>query len=541
MATAQTPSKQEKLAQLVAEQPEAHPLAFSIDYLNGESHLAPPRHLQDWYQHIYEAVYDETSAKNLALLGPRNYAKTVSTITVTPAWLSVNFPQIRIGIASHKMRQANKRAATAVAAIETAAERYGIPIHDVSKTTIQLEAGRDNIEPTLEPVSIRSTDTGSHYDVIIYDDIATLTNQTTELRDSISENFEEYYDNVAAKRGATCLPHKSLNIVIGTRKTPEDVYREHILRTNTPEWDGCIARGVSRPGWAARVWRATPDWHVVENEEYVVHGTDGEVYDTLRDLPDDVDVIDDGIRPTGEFRTLWPEFERPETLLTKVVAKAGDTGLWQAENQQNPEAAVGRVLSLDWLRFVDPIPRDDWDALEWYAGLDFANPENRAAQERGDSDYWALAVYAYDRDLDQEYAVDVWRDRGYMWQEAATDFVGVHLADYPIGELLVESNFEGNEIAEVIEEELDVLVTPTASEGEKEQRLRRLANRFQQGRVKIASEENGRWESFIRDEWLPFPDAPHDDRFDALEIASRGPDASIERVEGDDFEHIEWG
>jgi len=538
--SAGTASTEDALARLVQERPAAHPLSFSIEHLGTEGILAPPSHLQDWYQHIYEAVYEPDTPKNLALFAPRNYAKTVSTIDVAPAWLAVNFPEIRMAIVSHKKKHANKRAKTAVASIEEACERYGIPIYDTSKTTIQLEAGRQNIEPTLEPLSIRTSDTGSHFDVIIYDDIATLTNQTTALRDTISENFEEFTDNVAAKRGATCLPHKSVNIVIGTRKTPEDVYREHILETNTPEWDDHIARGAAQPGWAARVWRATPDWHVIENEEYEVHATDGEIYDTLRDVPDDVDIIDDGIKPDGdtEFRTLWPAFERPETLLTKVVSKAGSAGLWRAENQQNPEAAVGRVLDLEWLRFVDPIPRDDWDAYEWYAGLDFANPDNLAAEQRGESDYWALAVYAYDRDLDQEYAIDVWRDRGYMWEEAAKDFVAVHLSDYPVGELLVESNFEGGEIAEVVADNVDVTVTPTDSEGDKEQRLHRLANRFQQGKVKVASEENERWESFIREEWLPFPDAAHDDRFDALDIASRGPAGGVNPAE--EFEHLDW-
>ena len=516
--------------------------AFSIDHLGAEGILAPPKHLLDWYQSLHAAVTDEQTPKNQALFAPRNYGKTVSTIEVVPAWLAANFPQIRMAVVSHKKKHANKRAKTAVAAIEEACERYDVPVYEESKTTIQLEAGRTNIEPTLEPLSIRTSDTGSHFDVIIYDDIATLTNQTTALRETISENFEEFADNVAAKRGATCLPHKSVNIVIGTRKTPEDVYREQVLSTNTPEWDGHIARGVSQPGWSARVWRATPDWHVIENEEYVVHGTDGGVYDTLRDVPDDVDVIDDGIRPADgtEFRTLWPDFERPETLLTKVVSKAGDTGLWQAENQQNPEAAVGRVLDLDWLRFVDPLPRDDWDAYQWYAGLDFANPDNLAASERGESDYWALAVVAYDREQDQEYAIDVWRDRGYMWEEAATDFVDVHLSDYPVGELLVEANFEGNEIADVVADNVDLSVTPSPTEGDKEQRLHRLANRFQQGQIKVASKENERWESFLREEWLPFPDASHDDRFDALDIASRGADQAVDHASSDEFEHLDW-
>ena len=92
----------------------------------------------------------------------------------------------------------------------------------------------------------------------------------------------------------------------------------------------------------------------------------------------------------------------------------------------------------------------------------------------------------------------------------------------------------------MVADNVDVSVTPSNSEGEKEQRLHRLANRFQQGKVKVASKENERWESFTREEWLPFPDASHDDRFDALEIASRGPNQAVENVGSDDFEYLDW-
>ena len=139
-------------------------------------------------------------------------------------------------------------------------------------------------------------------------------------------------------------------------------------------------------------------------------------------------------------------------------------------------------------------------------------------------------------------SVALWSWAGVIDGLAAGDPVTILAAvvSLTVGGLLVESNFDGNEIADVVADNVDIHVTPTASDGDKEQRLNALANRFQQGQVKVASEENERWESFIREEWLPFPDASHDDRFDALEIASRGPDGSVDHVTDDEFEHLDW-
>lgn len=522
------------LKELAQSDPTSHPVPFSLVYFDHD--LSPPKHLQDWYHQLWKAIYKEQALRNTALFAPRGYAKTVSTIKVFPAWLAVNFPEIRIGVLSHKKKHANRRAETAVNSIERVCEQLNIPIEDASKTTIQLEAGKENIEPTLEPGSIRTENTGSHYDVVIYDDVATFANQTTAHKDTIRRQFTDTFENVAAKDGASCLPHGSVNVVIGTRKDPNDLYREKILRTNEYNWDGFVAKHVGQADWNARVWRATTDWHVIENEAYIVHGTDGETYRTVRDVPDDVDIID--IEPEDDFRTLWPEFHPSNSVLEDVVTKSSST-VWQCENQQNPEATKGQVLKLDWLRFTDPIPRGDYDAYEWYAGLDFANPDNLEAEMRGESDYWALSVVAYDRENEVSFIVDQWRDRGLSWLDAAQDFVNPHLQDYPVGKLLVESNFSGGEIAETIEDNTGLDVKKSPSDGEKEERLQSMANKFQQGKYKIAADpEMKKWESFIRDEWLAFPEAEHDDRMDSMEIALRGPDTSGSWVEEDELENI---
>ncbi|WP_434521275.1 hypothetical protein [Halorubrum sp. AS12] len=531
------------IAKLVEERPTSHPLPFSIRHLGTDGILAPPRHLRDWYQHIWEAVYKPHTPKNLALLGPRNYAKTVSTINVAPAWLAVNFPQIRMAIVSHKKTHADKRAKTAVASIEEACERYGVPVYDSSKTTLQLEAGTQNIEPTLEPLSIRTSDTGSHYDVIIYDDIATLTNQTTALR---SQNLGELRGVLRQRRceGRRDLPPPQ---VAEHRHRDAQDARGRLPRARPCDEQPGVGR-LYRPGdLPPRVGGAhlAGDAGLARHRERDLrrprHGRRGVRLDPgraggrrdnrRRDPAGARHGVPDAVARVRGARDAAHE-GRLEGRQRRPVAR-GEPAEPRGGHRARPRSRLAALRR--------PDPRDDWSALEWYAGLDFANPNNVAAEERGETDYWALAVYAYDRDNDQEYAVDVWRDRGYMWEEAATDFVGVHLSDYPVGELLVESNFDGKEIAETIEDNVDIRVTPSNSEGEKEQRLTRLANRFQQGKVKVASEENERWESFIREEWLPFPDAAHDDRFDALEIASRGPNSSVDHASSDEFDHIDWG
>jgi len=64
-----------------------------------------------------------------------------------------------------------------------------------------------------------------------------------------------------------------------------------------------------------------------------------------------------------------------------------------------------------------------------------------------------------------------------------------------------------------------------------------MANKFQQGRVKIADNlESSQWESFIQDEWLAFPDSEHEDRMDSIEIALRGPETSGDFVSPEEIE-----
>lgn len=516
--------RQQDFETLVRERPTSHPVPFSIKYFNHD--LPPSRHLQDWYHQVWRAIHDPDAQRNVALFAPRNYAKTVSTLRVIPAWLAVNFPEIRICVVSHKSKPAGKRAKTSVNTIERVCEQTGVRVHDRSKTTIQLEEGRENVEPTLEPRTIRSDAEGSHYDVVIYDDIATWGNMTTALRDTVNRNFDDFLDNVTAKDGATCLPHGSVNIVIGTRKTTNDVYREHILQTNDPDWDGFIARHSSQPDWNARVWRVTPDWHIVENEEYTVTASDGNEYETVRDVPDDVSVIDGGITPNDDFRVMWPDFHPADSVLQNIVTKSNLT-VWQCENQQNPEATKGNFLQLDWLRFTGQLPsgRDDYT---WYASLDFANPKNLESQSRGESsDYWALTVGAHDRENDVTFVVDQWRDRELTWEEAGEDFCEPHLREYPVETLYVESNFRGDEIADTIDDVTGLNVKKTSSSGKKEERLEAMANRFQQGRIKIADDpQRDKWESFIQDEWLSFPHSEHDDRMDSIEILQREAESS---------------
>jgi len=523
--------REDRLESLVSEKPAAHPAAFSIRYFDHD--LRPPEHLLDWYHQIYKAVDDTDAQRNCALFAPRNYGKTVGTISVCPSWLVANFPEIRIGILSHKKGHANKRAKMAVSAIQRIAERLDIEVDHVGKTTIQLAAGRENVEPTVEAGTIRSDDEGSHYDVVIYDDVATFGNQTTAHKDSIRRKFEDSMKNVAAKDGASCLPNGSVNLVIGTRKAPDDLYRQKILRRDDHNWDGFVARNEGQANWNARLWRITPNWEVIENEAYTVTGDDGEIYESLRALPEDIAPIDGGITPTEDFDVLWPEFHPKEKVIFELATESS-LHVWRCENQQNPESTKGRVLQLDWLRQRSDIPRQDYEEYRWYAGLDFANPENNDDTE---SDYWALAVIAHDRQADVSYVVDLWRDRGMSWGEAATEFVAPDLRGYPIGELLIESNFVGGEIADVVSEQTELNVTRSPSSGKKEDRLHSMANKFQQGRVKIADDlESSQWESFIQDEWLAFPDSEHEDRMDSIEIALRGPETSGDFVSPEEIE-----
>jgi predicted phage terminase large subunit-like protein len=487
--------------------PLSHPAVASIRLFDYS--FAPGEHLQETYHAIWKAVDEDhpTAPTHIARLMPRGHGKTESNSVVVPTWLILSRPDVRVAIISKTRGLAAERTEKVVEHVERFAPDAGVEVAESGRTQLTTGAN-DHKEPTISPYGLESQLTGKHFDVIIYDDIGDWDNQRTETqRRNVRQYFRDYVDNLAAKDSVLESP---VQVVIGTRKHPQDIYATDVLDS---------------PRWQTRVYRAIAegDWGVVESRDWTIRGADGETYDSVADLPPDVPLARHGVEPNADIDVLWPELQPPEALLSDIVGGDHSTAVWRRENQQDARALAGEVFKSEWLVYDDDLPNPR-SAYRWVAGLDLGLVDDPQAAAEGDTDYTALAVVADDPESETAYLTELRRERGLSVQEIA-DWTARNIpADVAVEKLLVEQN-AGRGPGQRLRDNTTIPTENVSSTTNKEARIHNLSADFQSGRLRIVGDESAEtWRSFEQDEWLQFPTAAHDDRLDAIELAMRAVD-----------------
>jgi phage terminase large subunit-like protein len=526
------------LYELAETDPLAHPAVASIRLFDYST--PPGDHLIEMYNKVWMAMDGDfpNAAGRIARLMPRGHGKTESGGIVVPTWAILRYPDIRVAIISNKEGLAENRTEKVVNAVERNAEMFGVNIESSTQTELTTEAGKDHKEATISAWGLRSDPTGEHFDLIIYDDISVWDNQRTEVQRRNTRNyFQDYVDNLASNDSV--LPNGPVQVYIGTRKHPQDLWATEIEGSAT--WDTDTLRAIH-----------PDDWPIVERRNWDVRGTDGQVYDTIADLPADVQIAPNGVLPQQDIRVLWPEFQPPEALLYDIVDGDDSVAIWRRENQQDPDALSGEVLTADMLIYEDGPPTTT-DAggnerpkpLSYVAGLDLGlidDPQKAAEQE---SDYFALAVIGVDTDTRRAYLTYLTRKRGMSVTEAVEwvkDHLQGRIPDSPgfnIQKLYVEQN-AGRGVGQRLRDSTSIPAENVSSTGDKHERIHNLSGDFQSGDLRIiGSPKNDPWRTFEQNEWLPFPTAEHDDMLDAIELAMRavdlvGANATTARAGGGD-------
>lgn len=501
--------------QLAQEKPLSHPAVTSIRLFDYSTH--PGDHLLEVYNSLWMAMRPEypNAATRICRLMPRGHGKTEGVAVVTPTWAILSHPEIRVAVISKTKGLASERTEKAIDRIDHYAESFGVEIESQSRTELTT-AANDHKEPTLSAYGLESQLTGKHFDLILYDDIVDWENQRTETqRRNVRQYFRDYVKNLAARDSS--LPNGAVQAVIGTRKHPQDIYETDILNSQT--WDAEIYRAIH-----------PADWGVVERRSWSVRGTDGQEYESIAELPADVGIAPDGVIPSEDIEVLWPDLQPPEALLYDVVDGDDSLAIWRRENQQDPEALSGEVLSSEMLQYVE-WPTEDGDRLplNFAAGLDLGLIEDPQKAAEKESDYFALSVVGIDPrpDVQRAYLVGLFRERGLSVNEAV-NWVQDHLSGqvidspgYDVDVLLVEQN-AGRGVGQRLRDSTPIPARNVSSSGDKNERIHNLAADFQSGRLRIVGDPTtDPWRTFETDEWLPFPTAAHDDMLDATELAMR--------------------
>lgn len=496
------------LADLAEHNPLAHPAVASVRLFDF-SH-PPGDHLLEFYNTLWRACDPDFphAPTQVARLMPRGHGKTEGAGVVFPTWAILSRPSVRVAVVSKTKGLAAERTEKAVEYIERYAPQFGVEVTDVSRTQLTT-AANDHKEPTISPYGLESQLTGKHFDIIIYDDIADWQNQRTETqRRNVRNYFGDYVDNLGSNDSV--LPNGPVHAVIGTRKHPQDIYATDILGSAT--WDTAVYRAID-----------PNDWVVVETRDWQIRGTDGEVYNTVADLPPDVSIANNGVLPNREVDVLWPDLQPPAALLHDIVDGDDSTAIWQRENQQNPRALAGEVFKSEWLVYEDDLPKPRSD-LRWVAGLDLGLVEDPQKAAEGDTDYTALAVVGVDPENQRAYLDTLARERG-LSVKGIVDWVVRQLPDAEAADavdvLLVEEN-AGRGPGQRLRDSTPIPTENVTSSGSKEERIHNLSADFESGTLRIHGDPDAApWAGWEQNEWLQFPTAAHDDRLDAIELAMR--------------------
>lgn len=506
------------LAELAERNPLAHPTITSIQLFDYS--LPPGDHLKEAYHALFRAVEPRypNAPKKVARIMPRGHGKSEGLGVVFPTWAILRRPEIRVAVISKTAGLADERTSKVVEKVEQYAATFGVELDNVAQTQLTTAANTHK-EPTIEGLGLESQITGKHYDVIIWDDIADWENQRTETqRRTVRDYFRDYERNLIDPDSE--LDGGGVQAMIGTRKHVNDIYATDVLESAT--WDSEVRKAI-----------AERDWRLVEERAWQVRGDDGELYDSVGALPDDVNLANNGVVPDREIDVLWPEHKPPEALLYDVVDGDDSLPIWRRENQQDPHALSGEVFKSEWLTYVDELPRPP-ETYRWYAGMDIALVEDLQQAVEQDSDYTALAVVAWHPDDDRGYLVKLERERGLSVKGAA-EWAHEHLTELPgdveLDDMLVEQNANRG-VAQRLRDDYPHPAEGDTSTGSKEERIHNLAADFEGSDLRIVGRPADKtWSEFETEEWLQFPNASHDDRLDAIEIAMR----CVDDGDGDAF------
>jgi len=505
------PDHRETLERLVREKPLVHPLPTAIRCF--EYDLAPPPHLREIYGAVYRAMSDDypEAPRHLARLMPREHGKTEAGTVVIPTWAALRDPNIRVLLMSINADKAADKLSEISEHIKRLAPQFGRRVVKNNETQLQLEREATYEEPTIQAAGFKTGVTGGHYDVIILDDVVEYDTQRTAHRREVAWKKLQDFLNLDSKQG------NSVFLVLGTRKHLEGLYSELI---NSIGWDTRVEEAID-----------PDDWSVIENGEYQLKTRHQETGEEQWYDASDTAAIDEqhetvvAVDVEQDVDVLWPEWAPIESLIKDMVVGFGaDEGtlVWQRENQNDPGALEGQILSEDMLTFVDNLPDR---ALRFYAGVDVAAVDDPEKAARNDTDYFAVATIVEDAVNDVAYLVDLQRKRGMkqaeavIWLSNKLAAVG-HEFNQEVNLVLVEANKNQRWFVEAARD-ADLRVDPTTSSGDKAQRIIDMSTRFEQGKVRILETAMADWQNFIAKEWCGFPTYSHDDRLDAIEIALR--------------------
>lgn len=201
----------------------------------------------------------------------------------------------------------------------------------------------------------------------------------------------------------------------------------------------------------------------------------------------------------AEGQSAWPEKFSVERL--EQIRRDAGTVIFNAQYQNDTQAMKGAVFKEEWLRYYDAPP----ERLQVFQGVDLSIARHDGA------DFFAIVTIGVDM-WKNIFVLDCYQARLSFRQQAAAIAERFHKFD-PI-KVGIESNAYQAALADTLREMALVRVMKVHTSTDKLTRAWKLSALFEDGRVYL-----GRHMQELVEQLLAFPQAEHDDLFDALEFA----------------------
>jgi predicted phage terminase large subunit-like protein len=403
-------------------------------------------------------------------LAPRGFGKS-TILTITRAVYEIlRNPNIRILIASNTQLQAEiflREIKFHLALNERLIDVFG-RFQDETKwdaREIMVKPRTSSAkEATVTSVGVGGPVASRHYDLILADDLVDEENARTEGQ---REKVRTWY----YKTLSPCLePHGRL-LITGTRYHYLDLY-----------------------GW------------LIKNELAQRH-------QIIRAI------ADDGSTPWPEkFSLEWLEERRRQM----------GSALFNSQYQNDTELMKGNIFREEWFRFYERPP--DPERCDYWIGCDPAatRADVIGAGRKASSDYWTIVVVARERAEEGDngygreiYVIDIWRAR--CTKQEYIDELRARNDLYRPLDVLIEAVAAQEYLAQDAEKYMPVERVKRTKD--KISRAYWLQAFFENGQIlfparQLQSDEDV-WQA-LADELVLFPQAEHDDLFDALQTAVEG-------------------
>lgn len=436
----------------------------------------------------------QSKARDTCLqLAPRGYGKsTILTIARAILEIIIN-PNVRILIASNTQLQAEVFLREIKFHLEhnpRVIEYFGSFASSDKWDTREIIVARRTSsakESTVTCVGVEGAVVSRHYDLILADDIVDEENSRTEIQ---REKVRTWW----YKTLLPCCEPDGRIYVLGTR------------------------------------------YHYLDLYGYLIKNEYADKYQIIRAIEED------GSTP-------WPEKFSLEWLEER--RKQSGSIIFNAQYQNDTSLMKGNIFREEWFRFYEEQP--DWERMHFFIGCDPAatRRESILSGSKSETDWWTIIVGAREYN-DGKYASDIYLKeawRGRCTKEEYLNKLKELNTHYSPQSVVIETVAAQEYLAQDAEKFMPV------------QRLERTKDKIARAYWLQAFLENGQilfparhlvgdysiWQALL-DELLLFPQAEHDDLFDALQTLTEGaiegrsmPMITYASSDDDDFNDNIWG